>query len=234
MFGFFRLFRWLYMFGFFRLCSDFIFLYMDDDWIHVKMSPHTQMSTLQYLLQISLHICKLCFVFLQKWGKICFIDQLWYAPIINSPVGLLWDKFAVYLKYSWTTTIRKAFSENIFKVISLDQFSLHEPLQSSCIRFCIRTGDVLLGWCDVIFELWWEQAHCHPPLHCTTLGPSDSQQSAISCIAPLSWHYITGGSSENMISCGLNSIIILLFGELDLSVNCQSFNYVTYYSYNHT
>ena len=43
-----------------------------------------QMSTLQYLLQISLHICKLCFTFHQEWRKMCLIDQLRYAPIITS------------------------------------------------------------------------------------------------------------------------------------------------------
>ena len=55
-----------------------------------------QMSTLQYLLQISLHICKLCCVFLQKWGKIC-MNQIWYAPVINSFVGIPWDT----LPYIW-------------------------------------------------------------------------------------------------------------------------------------
>ena len=47
----------------------------------------TQMSILQYLLQISLHICKLYFTFHQEWRKICLmclIDQLRYAPIITS------------------------------------------------------------------------------------------------------------------------------------------------------
>ena len=83
------------------------------------------------------------------------------------------------------------------------------------LAFWVGTDDVLPSW-YVMYELLSEHGTGAGP-HCIiTLGPSDSQQSAISCIATSSlfWH----GSSENTISCGENLIMIILFSELDLSV----------------